>query len=79
MILSVEHRHPTARERFRSLDAGCARVITTCGCEACRLITEERGVQMRWGPAEARRRLKVLLLVQCACLRAGAWETWGLH
>ena len=40
MILSVEHRHPTARKRPRDLHAGGARVLATCGCEAC---TEDVG------------------------------------
>ena len=56
MILSVEYRHPTARKRFRRLHAGGARVINTCGCEACRLVAEENGVQMIWDPVEAKRR-----------------------
>ena len=78
MILSVEHKHPTARKRFRSLHAGGPRIITTCGCEACMLFAEEEGVQMIWEPTsgnEAQIEDPTSFCAVCVSSRERAWET----
>ena len=52
MILSVEHKHPTARKRLRSLmTLVTLATSTTCGCEACRLIAEEERRPDATGPS----------------------------
>ena len=63
MILSVEHRHSTARKRLRGFDASGAHVFTTCGYEACGPVAEEKGVQMIRDSKEVRRNVKIRLLL----------------
>ena len=54
MMLSVEHKHPTARKVLRSeMKLMTLPKFTTFGCGVCRLMAEEESVQMLRDPVEA--------------------------